>query len=370
MITPTLPLASDFLKAHEPKLNPLLERFAENGSLHSTLLFSGVEGVGKKSLALYFVQLLFCDQSIFAQARKDEEESYSLFGDAKPSGPITHTGLRKPCDECKSCKRALAGQWFDLYWFEPETNEEGTRTGQHKIEPFRELKGKLGMGPTEEPFRIVVIADAERMTLPAANSILKMLEEPPQNWMFILTTSDSSRVLPTILSRCNEVKLNPLPSDTIFSIIKHSKGLEFSSARGKVASLAAMGSLTRAMTFLDDETWTLRDRIMGFLSNPTHEWTKLIDSLAASQREMHLGLDVLESVLSDLLGFQIAGHQHVWVHDDQKEMLMQLSEARAFTSPLLIHALEKIAELRRLVSLTLNAKLLAQEILVPVLTLL
>jgi hypothetical protein len=131
-----------------------------------------------------------------------------------------------------------------------------------------------------------------------------------------------------------------------------------------------MGSLTRAMVLLEDDTWKLRSQILGFLSQPTHEWPKLIDSLASSQREMHLGLDVLESVLSDLLGYQVFGKSHTWVHNDQREFLIQLSEAKNLKHQNLSHALEKLAEFRRLANLTLNAKLLAQEILVPVLALL
>ena len=89
------------------------------------------------------------------------------------------------------------------------------------------------------------------MTPQAANSILKMLEEPPQNWMFILTASDSSRLLPTILSRCNEIKLSPLSSEQIFSILKASRGSDSNSNREGIASRAALGSLTRAMSYLD-----------------------------------------------------------------------------------------------------------------------
>jgi DNA polymerase-3 subunit delta' len=196
-----------------------------------------------------------------------------------------------------------------------------------------------------------------------------MLEEPPPNWLFILTTSDASRVLPTILSRCNEVKLNPLPPEVIFSILKMSKGLDFSGARGKVAARASFGSLTRAMLFLEDDTWELRSKILGFLSQPTHEWMKLIDTLSSSQRDMHLGLDVLESVLSDLLAFKVFGNNHRFIHEDQKDFLIQLTEAKHFTVENLSRTLEKLAELRSLTNLTLNAKLLAQEALIPVLNL-
>ena len=338
---PTLPLADAFIQAHDTKLNPILSRYHQNKEIHPTLLITGIEGVGKKSLALYLAQTLFCDQ-----------------------------GATAPCGECKSCKRALQNQWFDLFWYEPETNDEGTRMGTHKIDAFRELKSKLGLGPTEEPMKIVIIAEADRMTLPAANSILKMLEEPPQNWLFILTASDSSRLLPTILSRCMEIRLSPLNSEQVFSILKTSKGLDFNSTRGKVASRAALGSLTRAMSYLDEEVWERRNQLLGFISSPTHEWMKLVETLAQSQQDLHLSLDLIESIFSDLLQYQIKGENYEWIHHDQKELLIQWMAAKKVNALKLTEVLEKTVEMRKFVNLTLNSKLLAQEVLTPILQIL
>ena len=344
MSKPKLPLSPDFIQAHDSKLTPLLSRFKNSGALHSTLLFSGVEGVGKKSLVLYFVQMLFCDE---------------------------FPNIIKPCGSCKSCIRSSQqDQWLDFYWFEPESNDEGTRMGQHKVEVFRELKAKFGLGPSEEPFKIVVIAEAERMTPSAANSILKMLEEPPKNWIFILTASDSSRLLPTILSRCNEIKLSPLSPESIYLILKNSKDIDLNSARGKVASRAAMGSLSRAIIFSEDEAWELRTQIFNFLAHPAGEWSKLVDTLARGQREMHLGLDLIESILSDILHELVNGASHEWTHDDQKEMLTLLIQRKKLNHETVLFAFEKIAEMRKLASLTLNAKLLAQEILTAILAIL
>ncbi len=366
---PKLPFAPEFLAAHDSKLKPLVERFQSSKALHSTLLFTGVEGVGKKSLVLSFIHLLFCDRSIFAQSGGQEAED-NLFGDLMAAPvPAATTGI-VPCGECKSCLRAKQDQWLDLFWFEPEMNDEGTRMGTHKIEPFRELKSKLGMGPSEEPFKIAVIAEADRMTPQAANSILKMLEEPPQNWMFILTASDSSRLLPTILSRCNEIKLSPLSSDQIFTILKSTRGTDFNSTREGIASRAAMGSLTRAISYLDEEVWKMRDQWLGFFSSPSHEWMKLIESLSAGQKDLHLALDLIESLFSDLLQSQIAGDSYLWIHEDQKGLLLQFAEAKKLTPDKILQVLEKTAEKRRLVNLTLNSKLLAQEVLIPILKIL
>jgi DNA polymerase-3 subunit delta' len=364
-----LPLAPTFIEFHQPRIEAMIRHFEESGALHSTLLFTGIEGVGKKSLVQHFLQTLFCDESVFSDNRETEDAS-DLFGRGSALPDETPSAKkigRSPCGSCKSCKQTLQGQWLDCSWFDPEVPVDGGRLGTHKIHAFRELKGKLGLGPTQEPFRVVVIADADRMTTAAANSILKMLEEPPKDWIFLLTASDSSRLLPTILSRCMEIRLRPLPPDLIFSILKTSKGAEFHSTRGQVAARSAQGSLTRAMNMLGEEAWTLRSQILGLLSNPAMEWTRLVESIAKSQTMTHLALDLIESIFADLLYSRISELKHAWTHEDQKPLLLQVAEVRGLSEERLIRLLGSIAEKRKLVDLTLNGKLLAQDILIPVL---
>lgn len=333
-----LPTAPAFLSAMRPHLAPLIDRYRRENKMHSTLLFTGIEGVGKKSIALDWIRLLFCDEL-------DQDQ--------------------KPCDHCKSCKRAQSQQWLDLYWYAPEAADD-EKLGTHKIEPFRELKTKLGMGATEEPFKVVVIADADRMTTAAANSILKMLEEPPKGWLFLLTASDSSRLLPTILSRCLEVRIPPLSAKQIFSILKESQGLEFNSQKAEVASRAAMGSLRRAFSFLEPETWELRNQLLGLLSNPVQDWMKLVDKLSSSQSQMILVFDLIESIMHDCL-MSLVRTDHTWVHQDQKAFLQQWLESKQITTSDLELILQRIAENRPKILLPLNSKLLVQQTLIPLL---
>ncbi len=366
LVKVSLPLSSAFIRFREPKLAPLIEHYEKSGSIHPALLVTGLEGTGKRSLVAHLVQTLFCDETVFASsAAGSDEDSPGLFGDAPVSAPAK-TG-KSPCGQCPSCIRATRAQWLDLFWFEPESSDEETRLGTHKIDAFRELKSKFGIGPSGEPFRIVVIADADRMTPAAANSILKVLEEPPKNWLFILTASDSSRLLPTILSRCLEVRLAPLPPESIYEIVKELKGHEFNSNRARVASRAANGSLSRALVYLGDEAWELRNQLISLISNPAAEWLHLVDRLAKSQIQTHLGLDLLESILMDLLQTKLAGDAAVRIHEDQRELLGQIAEARKLSASGILRALELVTEKRPLASLTLNTKLLAQEILIPVL---
>jgi DNA polymerase-3 subunit delta' len=336
---PSLPIAPALIKAHEDRLHSLTDQFEKQGKIHPTILITGLDGVGKRSMVLHLIQKLFCDQ---------------------PS-----VGL-EACGQCKSCKRALQKQWLDLFWLEPENNDDDSRLGIHKIEAFRELKTKLGLGPMEEPFKIVVIANADRMTIQAANSILKTLEEPPSNWVFILTATDSSRLLPTILSRCIEIKLRPLNPDEINQILQQIQGSEFQAGRARIASRAAEGSISRAQFFMDEETWKIRDQILGLLSNPASEWMRLVETFSASQKTLQLSLDLIESLMMDLLKHQVEKN-YQWVHEDQKEFLLQWYESKRITTGKILTLLTRIAEKRQFTALTLNAKLLAQETLIPLL---
>ncbi len=336
---PNLPIAPALLSAHENKFSNLVEKYERQKKIHPTLLITGLDGVGKRSMVLHLIQKLFCDQP---------------------------GKLLEACGNCKSCKRAQQNQWMDLFWLEPETGDDDTRLGTHKIDVFRELKTKLGLGPIEEPFKIVVITNADRMTPQAANSILKTLEEPPPNWIFILTATDASRLLPTILSRCMEIKLRPLEAKEIYTILQQIQGVEFQSNKTRVASRAAEGSISRAQYFLEEETWKIRDQILGFLSNPASEWMKLIETFSTSQRTLQLSLDIVESLLMDLLKSTIEP-AHSWVHEDQKEFLLQWQESKKITPEKIVSVLSQIAEKRRFTTLTLNSKLLAQESLIPIL---
>ena len=336
---PKLPIAPAMLTVHEHKFTNLMEKYERQQKLHPTILVTGLEGTGKRSMVIHLIQRLFCDQ------------------------PEKSLGA---CGKCKSCKRSIQNQWLDLIWLDPETGEDDTRLGAHRIDAFRDLKSKLGLGPIEEPFRIVVIANADRMTHQAANSILKTLEEPPPNWIFILTAADASRLLPTILSRCMEIKLRPLESPEVYTILQQIQGTEFQSTKARIASRASEGSISRAQYFMEDQTWLIRGQLLGFLTNPASEWMSLIETFSTSQRTLQLALDLIESLFMDLLKNSISD-EHIWVHDDQKDLLLQWQESKKVTPEKIVSVLTQIAEKRKFTTLTLNSKLLAQETLIPIL---
>ncbi|KTD54483.1 DNA polymerase III, delta' subunit [Legionella sainthelensi] len=103
----------------------------------------------------------------------------------------------KPCGECIDCRMALCSEHPDLKWIKPEK-----KGGSIKVDSIRELHDYAYLTPQRANHRLIVIESAERMNISAANSLLKILEEPAQHILFLLVAQQLSTVLPTILSRC------------------------------------------------------------------------------------------------------------------------------------------------------------------------
>ncbi|KTD06422.1 DNA polymerase III, delta' subunit [Legionella gratiana] len=103
----------------------------------------------------------------------------------------------KPCGECIDCQLIISSEHPDLQWIKPEK-----KGGPIKLDPIRELHDYFYLAPQRSSHRLIVIESAERMNISAANSLLKILEEPPQHTLFLLVAQQLSTVLPTVLSRC------------------------------------------------------------------------------------------------------------------------------------------------------------------------
>lgn len=333
---PSLPFPHALLQHHDSKITPLRESFFKQQKIHHALLFTGLEGIGKKEMALELVRQLFCDAQNLHQT----------------------SSLHTSCT-CASCLRAQQGQWLDLEWI-----------NDYSVERFRELKSKMGYGPTEEPLKAVIIPHADQMKSAAANSILKTLEEPPANWLFILTTSDSARLLPTLRSRCMEIKFTPLPATVMMDTLKESLGTHFNERKAQFATRASLGSLNKAYDYMSDEVLEMREQILGLFSHPAQEWSKLIDLFSTSSSHWKIGTEILISILSDLQTLALGLKTASWINEDQKSFLTQWYAARSINLTQLQEAMTHLHSLVTLQKRPLNAKLFAQEALIPVLNLL
>jgi len=112
--------------------------------------------------------------------------------------PIKVPGVATDCcDECLSCRKIENETHADIHWTRPES-----KSRLITIDQTRELMREIQLKPTEAEHKVAVIVTADRLNTQAANAFLKTLEEPPQNSVLILLSTEPSRILETILSRC------------------------------------------------------------------------------------------------------------------------------------------------------------------------
>ncbi len=168
-------MAFDKIKQSQPKVVQLLENSLKKDRLSHAYLFEGESGTKKFETAIYFAQMLLCNE--------DE----------------------KPCLECRNCRRIQHGTHPNVYIVEPIKNTI-------RKQQIQDLQNEFSKTSIEPGPKIYIIRDIEKINHNAANSLLKFLEEPFPNIHAILTTSNINRILPTIISRSQVVQfasLNP-----------------------------------------------------------------------------------------------------------------------------------------------------------------
>lgn len=164
-------------------------------TLPHAILLRGRAGIGKHDFALSLSHALLCQQT---------------------SGP------QAACGTCPSCQWLKEGGHPDFKWITPEDNSANESTSKKKtgkksqisVAQIRQLYDYLSLSTHQvNGHRIILISPAETLNLASANALLKMLEEPPANTLFLLVASQPQRLLPTIISRCQVLDL-PIPSNT------------------------------------------------------------------------------------------------------------------------------------------------------------
>ncbi len=260
----------------------LLQAHLASGQTAQAYLLAGPEGVGKRRLALEAAIALLC------------------------------TGKSpRPCHECTHCRQAGRSVHPDLHLI---VHSEGSDF--IKIEGIRHLLGRLALRPFSAPHQAAVIDGAERLTEEAANSLLKTLEEPTSATRFFLTTSRLSQCLPTVVSRCQLIRCEPLPLDVIEQILLKEQACD-AKAASVIARLSG-GSAARALDLAG--RWAAHERSLDRLAGPDQEWLR--QPLPETRQEVTELLDGMMVWLRDVAVSSAAPAERL-VHEAHAEILQR-----------------------------------------------
>ena len=199
------------------RLIDLLSRSVAGSTLPPSLLFAGPAGIGKRLTALAVAQSLNCTDG----------SRFTVHGSAPDA-----------CGACPACSRIARGVHPDVLFLSPNEN------GNIKMEPVRDVIDRAQYRPFEGRRRVVIIDDADGLVHQAQNALLKTLEEPTPSSVFILVTALPDMLLPTVLSRCPQLRFRPLSAADIATALM-ARGRSEAEARAVAAT--ADGSLGQAL---------------------------------------------------------------------------------------------------------------------------
>lgn len=239
----------------------IVEQFRRSllaGRLGSTFLFVGPEGIGKHTFALKLAQSLLCETSSIP--------------------PL------EPCGHCSACAQVVAGTHPDLDVISKPAEKSSIPIDlligdkQHRLREG--LCAHIAMKPARGGRKVAIIDDADCLNQEGANCLLKTLEEPPPGSVLILIGTSPQRQLPTIRSRCQIIRFQPLDTETCAGLLLRN-GVE--QDEGKIQRLAAlsMGSLARAREWQDEELWEFRQSLLEDLAQS--DWDSQMLSKSVSE---------------------------------------------------------------------------------------
>ncbi|TXC84986.1 DNA polymerase III subunit delta' [Metabacillus litoralis] len=316
------------LATYQPRVIKLLANSIEKERLAHAYLFEGKKGTGKKDVGILLAKSFLCE----------DLQDY------------------EPCQNCKNCKRIDSGNHPDVHIIEPD----GLSIKKGQIQELQEEFSKSGV---ESSKKLYMIVHADKMTVNAANSLLKFLEEPNANTIAILLTEQYHKMLNTILSRCQLLSFHPLQPKVLQETLKES---------GVSPNIAALVSQltndTDAAFELSKDDWFAQARtkvikLYEVLVNrkgqaPLYIHTEWMSHFNDKEKQ-DTGLDLLLYLYKDILSVQVGNDEQVIFQD-----LMQLVKQHALqmTQRSVTEKITSILEAKKRLHANVNPQLLMEQL--------
>ncbi|MCR6098430.1 DNA polymerase III subunit delta' [Salipaludibacillus agaradhaerens] len=314
----------------QPAIVKMLTNSVTKGRLAHAYLFSGGRGTGKKAVASLLAKSYFCEQK---------------------------TGS-EPCQSCKECQRIDSGNHPDLH----EISADGTTI---KVEQIRQLKKEFSLRGMESHKKFYIVNEADKMTDAAANSLLKVLEEPDGEAVAVLITSHIQRILKTILSRAQVLSFAPLPVDKLvhqlvtIHTINEKDALTASRLTSDMEEALQLcqndwiaQARNKVIQLIDD--LTLRPRYVFITLQ--EEWIPFFKE----KTDVQIGIDLLMLWYRDVIRVQVEQTDQI-VYIDQEDKLQD--QALKLSQMKLGHNLQAVMDAKRRLDANTAPQLLMEQLL-------
>lgn len=283
-----------------------LRNAIETDRLHHAYLFSGARGVGKTTTARLLAKALNCH---------------------KTEGPNPVPCVISDADACVSCREIAESRSMDVLEFDAASHT--------KVEEIREIiLESININPARDRYRVFIIDEVHMLSKSSFNALLKTLEEPPSNVVFVMATTELHKVPDTITSRCQEFEFRTIPLKDILGSLRKiadAEGVEITEDALKEVARSGEGSMRDAQSNFDQVisfsgekigtkevsaslgiagTENLIRAIRSVAERDSEEMLKVVDDLVARGHDLRNFCRDLMGFVRDLLVFKIAGDAH------------------------------------------------------------
>ncbi|MEY8337505.1 DNA polymerase III subunit delta' [Lachnospiraceae bacterium 62-35] len=279
---------------HE-KIKEHLYNAINTGKVSHAYIITGEAGMGRKSLAHAFALTLLCEK-----------------------------GGKEPCMKCHACVQALSNNHPDLIHVTHE------KPGSIGVDDIREqIQDTIVVRPYSSYYKIYMIDEAEKMTIQAQNALLKTIEEPPSYGIIILITTNQDVFLPTILSRCVQLKLKPLKDSVVKEYLMDTLHVEEQQA--DIYAAFARGNLGRAIHIASSEEFQDMYKRMLFLmthlkSMDISELLEYIKKLIDEDMDIYECLDFMELWYRDILMHKVTRDMNLMIFKNEYNSINEIGQ--------------------------------------------